>query len=98
MPEYERISTTFPMDFAIADHFGEKAVRDTYRRAFAEWKTNYQYLTELAIALNDKAWEHYHRGNSKRSELYSSLYYKAHHYACSHLKGEELDYYWHLVD
>lgn len=34
---YEPIST-FWTDFSIADTFGKEAVKDTYERAFAEWK------------------------------------------------------------
>ena len=33
--------TTFWQDFSIADKFGTGAVQDTYNRAFAEWKGNY---------------------------------------------------------
>ena len=44
--------TTFWMDFSIADRFGANAIKDTYNRAFKEWKTNYIYLTELVIVLN----------------------------------------------
>ena len=46
--------TTFWQDFSIADNFGVKAVKDTYKRAFSEWKTNYKYLTELVMVLNWK--------------------------------------------
>lgn len=37
--------TTFWDDFTIAEAFGENAVRDTFNRAFEEWKGNYKYLT-----------------------------------------------------
>ena len=48
--------TTFWDDFSIADRFGVSAVRDTFNRAFAEWKEDYQYLTELILVLNHKIW------------------------------------------
>ena len=57
--------TTFWDDFSIADRFGVSAVRDTFNRAFAEWKEDYQYLTELILVLNHKIWQHY----EKRPEL-----------------------------
>ena len=41
--------TTFWMDFDIADKFGVSAIKDTYRRAFAEWRSDYRYLTELVM-------------------------------------------------
>ena len=37
---YEPI-TSFWEDFSIADKFGIKAVKDTYNRAFKEWKCNH---------------------------------------------------------
>ena len=33
--------TTFAMDFDIADRFGASAVKDTFNRAFNEWKSDY---------------------------------------------------------
>ena len=51
--------TTFWMDFSIADRFGANAIKDTYNRAFKEWKTNYIYLTELIMELNHTIWQWY---------------------------------------
>ena len=34
--------TTFKNDFTIADKFGASAVKDTFNRAFNEWKNNYR--------------------------------------------------------
>lgn len=55
--ETERFSSTFYTDFAIANAFGESAVRGTFRRAFAEWREDYRYLTDLVMALNRHLWE-----------------------------------------
>lgn len=44
------LQTTFWSDFSIADRFGLPAVQDTFNRAFAEWKKNYKYLTELILS------------------------------------------------
>ena len=35
------LTTTFWEDFSIADRFGEAAIKDTFKRAFNEWKGNY---------------------------------------------------------
>lgn len=51
--------TTFWQDFSIADKFGVKAVRDTFNRAFREWKNDVIYITELSLVLNHKSWQHY---------------------------------------
>ena len=44
--DYE-CQTTFWEDFSIADAFGEDAVKDTFKRAFEEWKDDYRYLTDI---------------------------------------------------
>ena len=44
--------TTFYEEFSIADNFGASAVKDTYKRAFRNWKDDYKYLTELVMVLN----------------------------------------------
>lgn len=88
--------TTFFEDFSIADNFGISAVKDTYNRAFNEWKTDYKYLTELVMVLNWKSWQW--ENNEAFCELYSDLYYKARDYALSNLKGEELTYFFRTTD
>ena len=94
----EEFTTTFWSDFTIADAFGINAVKDTFKRAFEEWRDDYRYLTDLAIVLNHKCWQHYENGNAKMSQLYQDLYYEADGYALDNLKGEEFDYCWKKVD
>lgn len=90
-------TTTFWEDFSIADKFGILAVKDTFKRAFEEWKDNYVYLTELVIVLNWKIWQHYEK-NTKLAEVYNKLWEKADSYACNHLKGEELKFFFRTTD
>ena len=94
----EQFFTTFWSDFSIADRFGSKAVKDTYKRAFKEWKNNYKYLTELVIVLNHKIWQHYNQGNEELSKLYNTLWMEADNYAIDNLKGDELNYFLECVD
>lgn len=89
--------TTFMMDFDIADRFGKAAVLDTYKRAFAEWKSNVEYLTELVIVLNLKIWEHYEK-NEPLARLYNSLWDEAQTYAYDNLTGDDLTYFWKCTD
>ena len=91
-------STTFFADFTVADHFGAAAVRDTFNRAFKEWKTDYRYLTDLVLVLNRKLWDHYTAGHVALSRLYNDLWEKAQDYAYKHLKGEQLDYFFRMTD
>lgn len=94
--DYET-KTTFWEDFSIADHFGLAAIRDTFNRAFNEWKGNYVYLTELVMVLNHKIWQ-WHQHNERIARLYDELWQKAEQYACENLKGEELTYYFDTTD
>lgn len=94
--DYECI-TTFWEDFTIAETFGEKAIKDTYNRAFNEWKSDYKYLTELVMVLNHKIWQHY-KTNEPVAKVYNELWEKADLYACENLKGEELSYFYRTTD
>ena len=95
--DYE-CQTTFWQDFEIADAFGIAAIKDTYKRAFREWKSNHIYLTELVMVLNHKIWEHYRIGHKEYAEVYDELWKKADAYACENLKGEELSYFYRTTD
>lgn len=68
--------TTFWEDFSIADKYGIAGVKDTYKRAFSEWKGNYKFFTELTLVLNHKIWQHY-ESNRKLAALYDRLWREA---------------------
>lgn len=89
--------TTFYEDFSIAEEFGEDAIRETYDRAFKEWKTNYKYITEFVMILNWKIFEHYEK-NDRLAKLYNELWEKADLWCCKNLKGEELSYFYKTTD
>ena len=86
------------MDFTIADKFGIEAVKDTFKRAFSEWKTDYIYLTELTLVINWKCWQHYEQNNIEISKLYSEYYYQLREYGLDNLKGKELEYFIKTLD
>ena len=90
--------TTFWDDFTIADAFCSSAIKDTFNRAFEEWKSNYKYLTELVMVLNWKLWQHYEQNDMALAELYDELWQQADVYACENLKGEELKYFYEVTD
>lgn len=89
--------TTFYMDFSIADNFGVKAVKDTFKRALESWKDNYIYLTELVMVLNWKIFEHYET-NEPLARVYNDLWEQAAMYAEENLQGDELSYYYRTTD
>lgn len=94
----ERVSTTFNMDFSIADAFGINAIKDTYKRAFKGWKDDVRYVAELVIVLNLKCWEHFYKGNEEISKLYADYYHELNDYAYEHFKGDEIDFYFRVTD
>lgn len=89
--------TTFYMDFSIADHFGIAAIKDTYERAFDEWRGDTEYLTELVMVLNWKIFEHFNT-NRPLALLYQDLYMEASEWALDNLEGDDLQYYLETTD
>jgi hypothetical protein len=92
-----RPKTTFWDDFTIAEAFGNDAIRDTFSRAFLDWRKEYIYLTELVMVLNWKMWQWYER-DEERSMLYQDLWEAADTYAAGYLTGSELQYYYQTTD
>ena len=82
----EMVDNTFWMDFTIADAFGVNAIKDTFNRAFKEWKSDY------------KIWQHYEAENNKLASVYNELWEKADQYACDTLKDEALEYFLEVTD
>lgn len=89
--------TTFYTDFSIADGFGVDAIKDTYKRAFEGWKNNTEYVTELAMVLNWKIWEHYNR-NDRYARVYNDLWEQIDNWCMDNLKGDDLKYYYRTTD
>lgn len=94
----EIAENTFFMDFSMADVFGANAVKDTYKRAFNEWKDDYKMLTALVVTLNHKIWQHYEAKNNELALVYDKLWKEANQYACDTLKDDELEYFIEVTD
>ena len=90
--------TTFRTDFCIADKYWPTAIKDTYKRAFKEWKKDIVYITELVIVLNRKLHEHFGKGHSKLAELYNQLWESTHNWCLENLKDKDLEYYLDKTD
>ena len=90
--------TTFWEDFSIAEMFGEEAIRDTYKRAKAEWNNDCIYGTELSLVLNHKCWYWYEEQNTKLSRLYAELREEYHDLVLENWRGENLAYYLKITD
>ena len=94
--DYE-CKTTFWNDFSIAERFGVEAIKDTYRRARAEWERERVYGTELSIILNHKCW-YWYEENDTFSKLYSELWEEYHGWVLDNWEGEDLRYYLRTTD
>lgn len=93
-----KMKTTFWLDFNIADRFGLDAIKDTYNRAFNEWKNDTVYCTELIMVLNWKSWEHSYEKNGvpvcdEIGSWYADKYYELKHWCYDNWKDKDaIDY------
>jgi hypothetical protein len=92
-----KFKSSFMQDFSIANMFGEKAVRDTYSRAFKEWHSDVEYITEFTIALNYWIWLLYEK-DEQLAKVYDELWRKADAWCMDNLKGDDLSYYLRTTD
>lgn len=89
--------TTFWQDFQIANHWGKGAVKDTFDRAFSEWRHDVRYLIELVFALNHMCWEMAGEDDDL-ARLYADLYEQANGWAYDNLTGDDLTAYFQATD
>lgn len=97
LPNGYTMTTTFFMDFRIAEEGGIEAVKDTFENAFKSWKHDHVYLTELAIVMSNNSIAHYDT-NKELSRVYTQLYYRIDQYCMDNFKGAELDFYLRTTD
>lgn len=92
------MKTTFWQDFSIAERYGEDAIVDTYHRVF-EWKKDIVYMTELAIVLNHKIWQHWEQnGDCSIARLYDTLWRNVDEFIMEHFNDEQIQYYLKITD
>lgn len=90
--------TTFWSDFGIAEVIGGiKAVQDTYKRAFNEWKNDVVYLTELVMVLNWKSWQ-YAESDVNLAMAYQKLWEEADQWCLENLKDDDKRYFLRTTD
>lgn len=88
----------FMQDFMIADKYGEASVRNTYKRAFDEWKDSVEYFASLVCTLNHQIWNHYEAGNEPLARVYNELWKTADEFAYEHFTGKDLLFYSNFLD
>ena len=91
------IRTTFWSDFTIAEKFGISAIRETFNNAFRNWKTNTEYVTELACVMSWKSCAWYEK-NDEYCVQYSDYYHEVDSWCMDNLKGKDLEYYLKWTD
>lgn len=89
--------TTFWNDFWIAIYFGKEAVQDTYDRAFNEWKSSIEYVTEMVMVLNHIGDMLYSQDRAM-SLFFYELYEKCNDWCWENLKGDDRDYFFRVTD
>lgn len=90
--------TTFFSDLSIAEVYGVKSVKDTYKQVMRSWGNNLEFMCEWVVALNQKIWQHYDTQNETLARVYDELWRKADEYCRNHFKGEELSEYYAYID
>lgn len=93
-----RSKTTFWGDFTVAEIVsGVDGVKDTFRRAYEEWKDDKVCATELSLVLNHKVWQ-WAETDKALAKLYQEYWRKLDDYIVDNWKGDELTYYIRTTD
>ena len=92
----ERKTTLFA-DLSIAECYGIKSVKDTYKQVMRSWGNNLEFMCEWVVALNQKIWQHYEK-NEELAKVYDELWRKADDYCQEHFKGDDLSIYYAYID
>ena len=89
--------TTFWEDFIIAEHFGEEAVRDTYRKSRAIAGDDAELRAELSLVLNHRIWALYEK-NEALARVYDALWREYDQWAYETLSDEGRQTYHRITD
>lgn len=90
--------TTFYTDFSIADNFGIKAVKGTFKDVESCLDCmSYKYITELTMVLNWKIWEHYKK-NEELARTYDTMWRKMCSWVEKNFEEYQLKYYYMITD
>lgn len=87
-----KMKTPFYELFSIYDQANVDSVKGGYSILFNFYKDDYEILTELAMIINWKIWEH-HGKNAELERIYDILWSNIDAYAMANLKGRKLKYY-----
>jgi hypothetical protein len=90
--------TTFFADLSIAECYGVKGIKDTYRQVMRSWGKDLNYMCEWVVCLNQKIWQHHDTNNDNLAKVYDELWRKADEHCRKTFKGENLTEYLNYID
>lgn len=96
--EADRPSTLFYADFKVAEAYGIKAVKDTFKNCGDLIKRDWKEVAELSVVLNHLLWEAYYAGMEELAKLYDKLWKEVHGYCLTWEDEERATYYFKLTD
>ena len=90
--------TTFWDDFTIAERFGVKAIKDTYKNAFQSWKHDIVFIVELVLVLNWKMLYMDERHMTEKSVMYYKCWVELSNWCERHLEAGAYEYFILVTD
>lgn len=89
--------TTFFSDLSIAECWGAKGIKDTYKNVMRSWGKNIKYITEFCLCLNHKIWQLY-ESKPEIAKVYDELWRECSTHIQDNFKGEDLEYFYRVTD
>ena len=96
--EADRPSTLFYADFKVAEAYGIKAVKDTFKNCGDLTKRDWKEVAELSVVLNHLLWEAYYAKNEPLAKLYDKLWREVDGLCHSWTDEDRATYYFNLTD
>ena len=88
-------------DFALAERAnGQDGIKAVYDEVVERFKDDYKMITELAVCLNWKTWQHYNAGDETTARYYDGLWAQVPDFFYSTFEGNEEaeTYYFEVTD
>ena len=92
--------TTFMADLSLAEWYDKESVIKTVQDAIRLYKDDEEWMAELVLCVNWKAWEHAARKNTQWGIFYSALYELVRDLVYDYYDGDEqkTSYVWSYLD
>ena len=90
--------TTFWDDFTIAERFGVKAIKDTYKNAFQSWKHDIVFIVELVLVLDWKMLYMEEKHMTEKSVMYYKCWVELSNWCERHLEAGAYEYFISVTD